>query len=285
MHSITLFCIVLNCLRVWSLLSHWNITMIDWALDHPFLTGILACCAAGCTTALGALPVLFINKSVSKRVMSSLLGFAAGIMLAATCFSLIVPSLEHDHGGIAVTAIAIILGGAAIWVIDRLLPHAHFATGPEGPSSRLRGIWLFVIAITIHNMPEGLAVGVAFGGGEKESVKLGLLVTIAIGCQNIPEGLAVALPLKREGYSTGKAIGYAALGGMVEPVMGLLGLLAVRVMTPLLPWSLAFAGGAMIYVIAEEIIPEAHAEGGERVTTAALMIGFVLMMILDNSFG
>lgn len=259
--------------------------MLDWALDHPFLTGVLACFAAGCTTALGALPILFIGKRVSQRLMSSLLGFAAGIMLAATCFSLIVPSLEHDQGGIGVTATAILLGGASIWLIDRMIPHAHFVTGPEGPSSRLRGIWLFVIAITIHNLPEGLAVGVAFGGGEREFVKLGLLVTLAIGCQNIPEGLAVALPLKREGYSTTKAIGYAALGGMVEPIMGLLGLFAVRVMTPLLPWSLAFAGGAMIYVIVEEIIPEAHAEGGERVTTAALMVGFVLMMILDNAFG
>ncbi|MFC1837055.1 ZIP family metal transporter [Thermodesulfobacteriota bacterium] len=249
-------------------------------------TGLLASLLAGLATGVGALPALFF-KEVPDRLMSTLLGGAAGVMLAATSFSLIVPGIEHGDFlwpglGVYVVAFGIILGAICLDLVDRLLPHEHFIIGHEGPSSRMKKIWLFIIAITIHNFPEGLAVGVGFGGGD---VANGTSLAIGIGLQNMPEGLAVALPLLGLGYSRMKAISIATLTGLVEPVGGLLGVGAVTVFHPILPLGLAFAAGAMLFVISDEIIPETHAKGRSRMATFGVIIGFVIMMSLDNLLG
>jgi ZIP family zinc transporter len=249
-------------------------------------TGLLASLLAGLATGVGALPALFF-KSVPDRLMSALLGGAAGVMLAATSFSLIVPGIEHGNllwpgYGVYVVAIGILSGAFCLDLVDRLLPHEHFILGHEGPSSRMKKIWLFIIAITIHNFPEGMAVGVGFGSGDIAS---GTSLAIGIGLQNMPEGLAVALPLLGLGYSRLKAISIATLTGLVEPVGGLLGVGAVTVFHPVLPLGLAFAAGAMLFVISDEIIPETHAKGRSRLATFGIIIGFVIMMALDNLLG
>lgn len=250
------------------------------------ITGLLASLLAGLATGLGALPALFF-KTVPDRLMSTLLGGAAGVMLAATSFSLIVPGIEHGNllwpgYGAYVVAAGILFGAFCLDLVDRLLPHEHFILGHEGPSSRMKKIWLFIIAITIHNFPEGLAVGVGFGGGD---IANGTSLAIGIGLQNMPEGLAVALPLLGLGYSRAKAIGIALMTGLVEPVGGLLGVAAVSVFHPVLPLGMAFAAGAMLFVISDEIIPETHAKGRSRLATFGIIIGFIVMMTLDNVLG
>ena len=240
--------------------------------------GFAASLVAGLATGIGALPILFTRK-VSDRLLDVLLGFSAGIMLAATSFSLIVPAIEL--GGPWIVVFSVLLGALMLHLIDRFVPHFHPAFGHEGPSSRLAGVWLFVIAITIHNFPEGLAVGVSFGTGD---IGAGLVIAMAIGLQNMPEGLAVALPLLREGYGKRKSLGYATLTGLIEPLGGLLGVALVSVFQPILPWGLAFAAGAMLFVISDEIIPESHRKGFEREATFGLIIGFVVMMLLDCIF-
>jgi ZIP family zinc transporter len=250
------------------------------------VTGLIASLLAGLATGVGALPALFF-KNVPDRLMSALLGGAAGVMLAATSFSLIVPGIEHGNFlwpgyGVYAVATGILLGAICLDLVDRLLPHEHFILGHEGPSSRMKRIWLFIIAITIHNFPEGLAVGVGFGGGD---ITNGTSLAIGIGLQNMPEGLAVALPLLGLGYSRLKAIGIATLTGLVEPVGGLLGVAAVSVFHPVLPLGMAFAAGAMLFVISDEIIPETHAKGRSRLATFGIVTGFVIMMTLDNLLG
>lgn len=249
-------------------------------------TGLIASLLAGLATGVGALPALFF-KEVPDRLMSTLLGGAAGVMLAATSFSLIVPGIEHGDllwpgYGVYVVTIGILFGAFFLDLIDRLLPHEHFILGHEGPSSRMKKIWLFIIAITIHNFPEGLAVGVGFGGGD---LAKGTSLAIGIGLQNMPEGLAVALPLLGLGYSRRKAIIIATITGLVEPIGGLLGVAAVSVFHPVLPLGMAFAAGAMLFVISDEIIPETHAKGRSRLATFGIIFGFVVMMTLDNLLG
>jgi ZIP family zinc transporter len=244
------------------------------------LLGLTASLLAGLATGVGALPILLF-KDVSDRLLDVMLGFAGGVMLAASSFSLLVPALEMSN--IWTVAMGFSLGASIIHVIDRYTPHAHIWTGAEGPAApRLSGLMLMVIAITIHNFPEGLAVGVSFGGGD---VARGVLVALAIGLQNMPEGLAVAFPLVREGYSRSKSLWTATLTGLVEPVGGLLGVALVSLAEPLLPWGLAFAAGAMVFVVSDEMIPESHREGFEREATFGLIVGFLVMMILDNYFG
>jgi len=240
--------------------------------------GIAASSIAGLATGAGALPVLF-TKKVSDRLLDIMLGFSAGIMLAATFFSLIVPAINLSSVWIAV--LGIIIGAIVLHLVDRFIPHFHPALGAEGPSSRLSKVWLFALAITIHNFPEGLAVGVSFGSGD---VAAGLVVATAIGLQNMPEGLAVALPLLREGYSRRRSLWYGTLTGLVEPVGGLLGVALVSVFHSILPWALAFAAGAMLFVVSDEIIPESHRKGFEREATFGLIAGFVIMMLLDTLF-
>ena len=251
--------------------------------------GFLASLAAGMATAVGALPALFF-RAIPDKIQDALLGFAAGVMLAASFFSLILPGLDaaQEQGHSEVGAVSIIIGGillgvAVIWIVNDYLPHEHFIMGHDGPQSdSLRRIWLFVIAITLHNFPEGLAVGVGFGGGD---IANGTTLAIGIGLQNMPEGLAVAVALLGQNYSRRRAFGVAMLTGLVEPVGGLLGIAAVTVALPLLPWGLAFAAGAMIFVISHEIIPETHRRGYENHGTIGLIIGLVVMMFLDVVLG
>jgi zinc transporter, ZIP family len=255
----------------------------------PVALGFLGSLAAGSLTAIGALPVLF--GSIPSRAMRDLLlGFAAGVMLAASFFSLIIPALdaaepmfENGAAPAAVVCVGILLGMGAVALMNEKLPHEHFRTGREGPqSASLRRVWLFVFAITIHNFPEGLAVGVGFGS---DGFSGGLPLALGIGLQNAPEGLAVAVYLLAEGYARLRAWGVAALTGVVEPIGGLLGAGIISMSQPLLPWGLAFAAGAMLYVISHEIIPETHRSGHQKKATLGLSIGLVLMLFLDVWLG
>jgi len=248
--------------------------------------GILASTLAGLATGVGALPALFF-RTVPDKVLNAMLGGAAGVMLAATSFSLIVPGIEAGDSiwpdyGVYVVVAGMLIGAIFLDRADKWLPHEHFILGHEGPDSKMRRIWLFIIAITIHNFPEGLAVGVGFGSGD---VDAGTSLAIGIGLQNMPEGLAVAMPLLGLGYSRWRAIGIATLTGLVEPIGGLLGVGAVTIFSPVLPFGLAFAAGAMLFVISDEIIPETHSKGRSRLATFGIMIGFVVMMAMDNLLG
>jgi zinc transporter, ZIP family len=248
--------------------------------------GFLASILAGLATGAGALPALFF-KNISNNLFNSLLGAAAGVMLAATAFSLLVPGIAYGNliwpsKGIIVVSLGMLLGAVFLHIADRQLPHVHFDAVVNTRKASLNKIWLFIIAITIHNFPEGMSVGVSFGSGE---LKNGIVLAIAIALQNIPEGLAVALPLIGLGYNKWHAVGIATLTGLVEPVGGLLGVTMVTVFQPLLPIAMGFAAGAMLFVISEEIIPETHAQGRSRYATFALMIGFIVMMFLDNLLG
>jgi len=255
--------------------------------SDPVSMGIIASLLAGIATGVGALPILA-KADFSRRSLDLMLGFAAGVMLAASSFSLLVPAFEEqavqDAGWIGVFSIVgfgFLLGGLFVHLTDKYLPHEHFQKGHDGPTSNLGRVWLLVIAITIHNFPEGLAVGVSFGGGD---IATGLSVAVAIGLQNMPEGLAVAAPLVREGYSRKYAIALALATGLVEPIGGILGVSVVTFAIGLLPYGLAFAAGAMIFVVGDEMVPESHAGGNERIATWGLMIGFFVMMSLDNVF-
>jgi len=241
--------------------------------------GLSASLVAGVATALGAVPVLFM-KDISHRALDTMLGFAAGVMLAATAFSLLVPAIEL--GGVWLTVMGFVIGGLLVYILDRYVPHEHLIKGHEGPSSSLSRVTLLIMAITIHNFPEGLAVGVSFGGGD---IGAGLVIATAIALQNIPEGSAVAFPLIREGFSRRKALWYATLTGLVEPVGGLIGVSVVALARPLLPGGLAFAAGAMAFVVSHEMIPESHRKGHDIEATFGLIIGFAVMMVLDTVFG
>lgn len=254
-------------------------------------TATLASFLAGQATTLGALPVFFM-RSISQRTQNAFLGFAAGIMLAASFFSLIIPGLHAAaelHGGsetIAafIVAGAVLLGATTLHLVNRFAPHEHFISGPMSGAerSKLSRIWLFVIAISLHNFPEGLAVGVSFGSPDHAA---GYATAFGIGLQNVPEGLAVALSLAAVGYSRLFAFLIAVLTGLIEPLGGFLGIGAISLSSELLPWGLGFAGGAMIWVVSSEIIPETHREHQEGVATFALMVGLCVMMVLDWIFG
>jgi len=229
----------------------------------------------------------FIFKNVPEKLLNTLLGGAAGVMLAAASFSLIVPGIESGNSlwpgiGVYIVIFGMLAGALTLDIVDKCLPHEHFIIGHEGPSSRLKRIWLFVFAITIHNFPEGMAVGVGFGSG---NISDGISLAMGIGIQNMPEGLAVALPLMGLGYSRSRSFSIAVLTGLVEPVGGVLGAGAVTLFHPVLPFALAFAAGAMLFVISDEIIPETHARGRSRLATWGVMVGFVIMMALDNLLG
>jgi ZIP family zinc transporter len=245
--------------------------------------------AAGLMTVAGAIPVLF-GREIDNRAQDTLLGFAAGVMLAACFFSLIVPAVgaaAEMHGGklapAAIVSAGVLFGALFVAAANELIPHQHFVQGKQGPRpAGLGKVWLFVAAITIHNFPEGIAVGVGFGAGD---VANGTTLAIGIGLQNAPEGLAVALALVAEGTSRRRAFVIAGATALVEPVGGFLGVSAVTLFRLLLPWALTFAAGAMIYVISHEIIPETHSRGYQREATAGLATGLVLMMFLDLAFG
>ena len=246
-------------------------------------------------TALGA-GLVFFFKSINRKVLDAMLGFAAGVMIAASYWSLLAPAIEMaEESNLPAWVPAttgFLLGGAFLWLIDKLLPHLHpgFPTEEaEGVSTSWRRSVLLVLAITIHNIPEGLAVGVAFGAlaADLPSATLGGAVALAvgIGIQNFPEGTAVSVPLRREGFSRRKSFWYGQLSGVVEPIAGVIGAVAVILMRPILPYALAFAAGAMIYVVVEELIPESQLEKHTDVATIGAMSGFAVMMTLDVALG
>lgn len=254
--------------------------------------GALGSLCAGMATALGAIPALFLRRPNAEQ-QNLLLGFAAGVMLAASFFSLIMPAIHQAEARGAsgveaslVVAAAVLLGAFGIARLNALAPPLEVAgLGPPGiaTGAALHRIWLFVIAITLHNFPEGMAVGVSFGGGD---LAAGRATALGIGIQNIPEGLAVAVALKSAGYGRWLAFGAALASGLVEPLAGLVGVSIVAYAQAFLPWGLGLAAGAMIYVVASDIIPDAHQRisGGGR-ATAGLMAGLAAMMFLDTAFG
>jgi ZIP family zinc transporter len=257
----------------------------DPRVAQAFLAGLMAAAA----TALGTLPMV-VSRPLSDRVQDTLLGFGAGVMLAACGFSLIIPGLEAAASlgagpwtAGSIVGAGILLGAALLLVIDYALPHEHFIKGVEGSQAKaLKRAWLFVFAICLHNLPEGLAIGVAFGGSD--AARAAALAT-GIALQDVPEGLVVALALRNAGYSRMLSAGMGMASGLIEPIGAVLGASIVTVSSVLLPWGLAFAAGAMLFVVSHEIIPESHRKGHERFATAGLMVGFVLMMLLDTSLG
>ena len=251
--------------------------------------GFLASLFAGLGTGVGALGV-FLVRRLSERLEDGLLSFAAGIMLAASFLSLLLPGLEvaaeqyeHAVSAVAVVAAGFLAGAVALSLVHRFAPHEHFQLGREGPeSSTLNRLWLFVIAITLHNFPEGMAVGVGFAGGDLEN---GRSLAAGILLQNIPEGLAVATSLLVIGYGRAQAFFIAFLTGLVEPVGGLFGSSMVSLAEPLMPWTLGFAAGAMVFIISDEVIPETHRGDYKTLATFSLMLGVVVMLVLDVLMG
>jgi zinc transporter, ZIP family len=254
------------------------------------VAGALGSLCAGLATGIGALPALFMRRP-SDEQQNLLLGFAAGVMLAASFFSLIIPAIHQAEARGAssveaslIVAAAVLLGGFGIARVNALLPalDGQPATG-VAIGAPIRRIWLFVAAITLHNFPEGMAVGVSFGGGD---LVAGRATALGIGIQNIPEGLAVAVALASAGYGRATAFLAAVGSGLVEPVAGLIGVSIVASAAAFLPWGLGLAAGAMIYVVASDIIPDAHRRvvGGGR-ASAGLMVGLAAMMFLDTAFG
>jgi ZIP family zinc transporter len=258
------------------------LAFIYFFVDRIIAIGAFASILAGLATGLGAMPALF-YKDVSRKTLNTMLGGAAGVMLAATAFSLIVPGIQYGNQlwpgfGVYVVATGVLAGAVFLVMADRWLPYEHFLEEGEHFDS-LKKVWLFIAAIVMHNLPEGGAVGVSFGSGDWHN---GLAIAIAVGLQNIPEGLAVAMPLVALGYKREQAVLIATLTGLIEPIGGFLGVALVKVFLPLLPIGMAFAAGAMLFVISDDIIPETQSRGKARYATFAVMIGFVIMMILDN---
>jgi len=270
--------------------------VIEWFAGlHPILQALSATLFTWFVTALGA-GLVFFFRTVDRKVLDGMLGFAAGVMIAASYWSLLAPAIAmaEESGGVPwIPATGgFLLGGAFLWGVDRLLPHLHLGL-PMAEAEGIKTSWqrsiLLVLAITLHNIPEGLAVGVAFGAlaAGLPGATLGGAVALAlgIGIQNFPEGTAVSVPLRREGMSVPKAFWYGQLSGVVEPIAGVLGAAAVILMKPILPYALAFAAGAMIYVVVEEWIPESQLEGNTDVATIGAMLGFAVMMTLDVALG
>ena len=252
----------------------------------------------GCTflmTALGASLVFFFRKKVSEGIQRVFLGFAAGIMVAASVWSLLIPAMEEAEaaGGNALFPVAggFALGVGFLMLMDELLPHLHpGAKEAEGMPTSWRRSTLLTFAVTLHNIPEGMAVGLTFAlaaqhAGEPSAYTAAAALALGMGIQNFPEGAAVALPLRQEGMPAGKAFLRGALSGAVEPVFGVLTVLAAGSVQPLMPWLLAFAAGAMLYVVVEELIPEAHLGEHSNIGTLSVMGGFLLMMVLDVALG
>lgn len=251
----------------------------------PVQIGVLASLIAGLFTAVGAIPIFLMR--VSRGIEDTLMGFGAGVMLAATAFELVLPAVgiaERDYGGpgaaVLILSAGILLGGSMILLLHRVVPHEHFVVGCQSCSNpeKFQRVWLFIFAIALHNLPEGLAVGVGFGG---EEVSDGMALAIGIGLQNLPEGLVVAIALVALGYSKWTAFGVTLLTGLVQPIGGLIGALAVSLAEFLLPWGLAFAAGAMLFVISHEIIPESHRKGHEGKATLGVLVGFIVMLAID----
>ena len=268
----------------------------EWLLKYnPILLALLATLFTWGVTALGSSMVFFF-KSINKRVLNIMLGFAAGVMIAASFWSLLAPAIEMSEAsgttGWIPAVVGFLAGGAFLFTVDRILPHVHMNLAvdkAEGIKTPWQRSVLLVLAITLHNIPEGLAVGVAFGAlafNPEPAVLAGAVaLAIGIGLQNFPEGAAVSIPLRREGFSRLKAFNYGQLSGMVEPIAGVLGAYLIISVQPILPYALSFAAGAMIFVVVEELIPESQTGHETDFSTVGAMLGFAVMMFLDVALG
>lgn len=268
----------------------------DWLPGlHPVVLALLATLFTWGITALGA-GMVFFFKTINQKVLDGMLGFAAGVMMAASCWSLLIPAIDMARETSRFywfpATCGFLLGASFLWLIDKILPHLH----PGYPKREAEGIqtsWpkstLLVLAITLHNIPEGLAVGVAFGALAvnipSASLAGAIALAIGIGIQNFPEGVAVSVPLRRDGMSRLKSFWYGQLSGTVEPIAGVLGAFAVITMRPVLPYALAFAAGAMIFVVVEEVVPESQRAGNTDLATMGAITGFAVMMTLDVALG
>ncbi len=262
---------------------------------HPVVLALLAGLFTWSLTALGA-GAVFLTKRHSQKFLDFMLGFASGVMLSASCWSLLIPAIEisKDKGGIpwVPATVGFISGALFLGVLDRFLPHLHLGfpeAKKEGIKTSLHRTVLLLLAITMHNIPEGLAVGVAFGALSAkptlDTLGAGIALALGIGIQNLPEGSAVSLPLYRVGLSKLKSFWYGQLSALVEPVSAVVGAGVIVLVTPILPYALAFAAGAMVFVVVEELIPESQEKGNTDLATAGTILGFAIMMILDVAFG
>ena len=241
-------------------------------------------------TIIGSSLVFFFKKEVNMLLQKAFLGFAAGIMIAASVWSLLLPSIKMAEGSILPTAIGFTLGGIFLMLLDSLLPHIHARNNlREGLPSNLKRPTMLVFAVTLHNIPEGMAVGLSFAlvaqNPENGALASALALAIGMGLQNLPEGAAISLPLKKEGLSNKKAFLLGAASGIVEPFAGVLAVLLASGILTVMPWLLSFAAGAMIYVVVEELIPEVNLGEHSHIGTASVMLGFLVMMVLDVLLG
>ncbi len=270
--------------------------MADWLAGlNPVMQALVATLFTWFVTALGAALVFFF-KTINRKVLDGMLGFAAGVMIAASYWSLLAPAIEMaEESSLPAWVPAttgFLLGGLFLYIADKIIPHLHLGfpmDEAEGPKTSWHRSILLVLAITLHNIPEGLAVGVAFGAlaSDLPSANLAgaIALAIGIGIQNFPEGAAVSVPLRREGFSRLRSFWYGQASGIVEPIAGVLGAASVIFIKPILPYALAFAAGAMIYVVVEELIPESQLEKNTDVATLGAMVGFAVMMTLDVALG
>lgn len=270
--------------------------MIDWIRPFPpLLQALFATLFTWSVTSLGA-AMVFLTKEVNQKFLDTMMGFAGGVMIAASFWSLLNPSIELAEEMHIIpwmpAVIGFLLGGVFLRLLDRFMPHLHIGfdeNQAEGIHTNLKKTTLMILAITLHNIPEGLAVGVAFGavasGIPSASLPAAVALAIGIGIQNFPEGVGVSFPLRRAGLSRGKSFWYGQLSGIVEPIAGVLGALAVTIARPILPYALSFAAGAMIFVVVEEVIPESQHNGNSDLATLGAMIGFAVMMLLDVALG
>jgi len=246
-------------------------------------------------TCLGASTVFVFRKAAPGKFQQIFLGFAAGVMIAASVWSLLIPAIEEaenqGHIGWIPAAGGFIFGVLFLLALDKIIPHLHpFSDTPEGPVTASKRSTLLIFAVTLHNIPEGMAVGLSFAlaaqhGGESSAYMSAIALAMGIGIQNFPEGAAISLPLRQEGVPAVKAFGMGCISGAVEPVFGLLTMLLAVWVAPFMPWLLSFAAGAMIYVVVEELIPEAHLDGHSHAGTLGVMAGFLIMMVLDVALG
>ncbi len=256
-------------------------------LQKELLYAVLGTGFTCLATVLGAGMVFFFRKDISRNTQRVFLGFAAGVMIAASVWSLLLPAMEmaENSGGSVVLPVGggFLLGGVFLMVLDRLMPHLHIGSDePEGLPAHWKRTTMIVLAVTLHNIPEGMAVGLSFSvAAQNGALPAAVALAIGMGLQNFPEGAAISLPLKSQGTGNGKAFVCGALSGVVEPVFGLLTVLAAGSIGGVMPWILSFAAGAMIYVVVEELIPEAHLGEHSHVGTASVMAGFLVMMLLD----
>lgn len=245
-------------------------------------------------TTLGSAMVFFMRKEMNGKIQKGLLGFASGVMIAASVWSLLIPAIEmsEEQGGIPwmPAAVGFLLGIGFLLLLDTLTPHLHLNEDtPEGLPSNLKKTTMLVLAVTLHNIPEGMAVGVTFAGILAGNTMISLAgafaLSIGIAIQNFPEGAIISMPLRSEGQSKGKAFLYGAASGVVEPIAALLTILLTSLVVPILPYLLAFAAGAMIYVVVEELVPESQTGKHTNIGTIGVAVGFVLMMVLDVALG